>query len=106
MPRKPVSKVIARPTGDVGRAVQRDLDAIAETSPNLATGGLAAMALALAQSIDSPRTSATAKSMCSRALVDALARLTAQIPPKEDHDDQIDDLASRRAHRIATTDNG
>lgn len=88
--------------GDVARAVQRDLDRIAETNPDLATSGLAATAMALAEYIDTPRTSATAASMCARALTDALETLTAQIPEKEDHDDVVDELTRRRTARIAT----
>jgi DNA-binding ferritin-like protein len=83
----------------VATAVQRDLDAIAERAPQLATGALAATALALARSIDSPGTSSTARSMCARALVDVIDHLNALVPEPIRSDDPIAQLLTRRQDR-------
>lgn len=84
----------------VAAAVQRDLDAIAELDEALARSGLAASALALARELDKPKTSATAKANCARALTEQLDRLR-ELAPEEQEGDQLDDLSARRADRLA-----
>lgn len=80
-------------------AVQRDLGAIGEVAPDLASSGIAAAALALAAEIDDPNNSATSKSMCARALREALDRLRELMPPAKERN-KLDDLASRRTKRL------
>lgn len=77
-------------------SVTRDL---ASVPSEMATGGLAAMALALAREIDGEN-SATSKSMCAGQLRDTLDRIRELSPDKEEGD-SLDDLAARRANRIA-----
>lgn len=76
-------------------AVKCDL---AKLTPALEQSGMAAAALALARRIDSPKTSATATSMCARALSETLAELRALMPPEEENDG-VDEIAERRATR-------
>lgn len=75
-------------------AVRRDLEGMGD----LAHGALAASALALAAEMDDPENSATSKSMCARALHDALEQLRELAPPKRETDD-VDDLEAKRAKR-------
>jgi hypothetical protein len=89
-----------RPSLTVRAAVQNDLDDLAKRAPDLATSALAASALALAREIDKPKNSATSKSMCAKALLDVLETLRDLAPPEEEAD-QLDDLSSRRAARLA-----
>lgn len=89
----------AKPDLTAVAAVRRDLADIAKRDPRLAESGLAATALALASELDA-KNSATSKSMCARALVEALEKLRALAPEEEAHD-QLDSLAARRAARIA-----
>jgi hypothetical protein len=104
MTSKPRRPATGRPTTDtVAKAVQRDLDTIAETAPQIANGALAMTALSLAASIDDPDTSPTARSMCARALVDVISKLNDQVPEVAAADDPIDALASRRAKRKAAS---
>ena len=79
----------------VTAAIRRD---IAELPPELATSGLAALALALATQIDDPANSATSKSMCAGQLRDTLRDLR-ELTPADEEADELDDLASRRATR-------
>lgn len=79
--------------------MQRDLDDIAQRNPRLATSGLAASALALAAELDNPN-SATSKSMCARALLETQDRLRELCPPDQE-EDEVDELAARRATRRA-----
>lgn len=81
-------------------AVERDLAAIAKRDEALAESGLAASAVAMAYEIAHPYNSATSKSMCARALVDALERLR-ELAPDEEQKDGVDDLSTRRAARLA-----
>lgn len=81
-------------------AVKRDLAELAKRDKQLAECGHAATALALARELDSPRNSATSKSMCARALSETLDRLRELAPPKRTKDG-IDDLATKRASRRA-----
>lgn len=61
---------------------------------------LGAVALALAREVDAAGNSATSKSMCARALVETLDRLRGLVPAEESADG-LDELASRRAARVA-----
>lgn len=91
---------VARSAGPVEKAVRSDLKRIEKLDPELARGGLAASVVALAQEIDNADNSATSKSMCARALREALDRLLELAPPQE-NDDRIDDLQSRAAIKLA-----
>lgn len=81
-------------------AVERDLEAIAERAPDLTETAEAAAALELAKQLDHPYNSAHSKSLCARALIDALEQLRARAPeaPKGD---RLDDLSAKRAARRA-----
>jgi hypothetical protein len=61
---------------------------------------LAATALALAAELDDAENSATSKSMCAKALMDALEQLRALAPAREESD-QVDEVAARRRDRRA-----
>ena len=86
----------SRESGEVAQAVERDLAKLPE---DLATSGLAALCLALAREIDNPN-SATSKSMCARALLDAQIILR-ELTPTEEEQDDLDDLAARRSARLS-----
>jgi hypothetical protein len=88
--------------GEVEAALQKDLDAIAKTAPDLARSALAMTALALGRSIDAPGTSPTARSMCARALVEVVGKLNDQVPEAVREDDPVDQLAKARAKRTAS----
>lgn len=81
-------------------AVRRDLTEIAKRDPNLAQSALAAAVWSMAEQLDEPGTSAHAKSLCARALLDLLNRMRELLPP-ERKGNALDDLATRRASRIA-----
>ena len=81
-------------------AVDRDLDRLRAVDPVLASGGLALAARALARALDDPGNSATSKSMCAKTLLDMLDRLR-ELTPKAAERDALDDLATRRAARLA-----
>lgn len=82
----------------VVEAVERDLAAIRSRSPEVADSGLAASAVALAYELEDPFVSATAKSMCAKALADAMVRLREWAPPVEEKDG-LDELKARRTAR-------
>lgn len=83
----------------VREAVECDLAEIRRTAPQLADSALAATALALAEEMDGDN-SATSKSMCARALMDALEQLRALAPPRKESDG-IDRIAAQRQKRRA-----
>lgn len=83
---------------DVVDAVERDVDAIRQSAPALADSALAATALSLAYEIEHPYNSATSKSMCAKALMEAMATLRELAPPAEKKD-AIDELAAERKKR-------
>lgn len=85
----------------VVEAAEHDLAKLREVSPELADSAMAATALALAREIDDDDNSATSKSMCARALVDIFEQLRALAPEREEKEDRLVDLATRRAARIA-----
>jgi len=80
-------------------AVTRDLERIAVVAPELAQGAEAFTALALAAEIDG-NNSATSKSMCAKALADLMSELRA-LTPEQEAGDSVDNLAARRAARLA-----
>lgn len=89
----------ARRKGAVEAGVDRDLKAL----PAVVRGGaLAATALVLARELDDVGNSATSKSMCARALSEALDKLRA-VAPEESREDGVDDLAAARAARRSGT---
>lgn len=81
-------------------SVERYLGWVAGRSPELAGSPLAAAVMVLAREIDSEGNSATSKSMCVRALLEAMAELRAQLPAERERDG-VDDLSSRRQRRRA-----
>lgn len=81
----------------VVEATERD---VARLPSALRDSALAASALALAAELDSAGNSATSKSMCAKALLETLDRLRELTPPQEEND-QLDQLAERRARRLA-----
>jgi hypothetical protein len=78
-------------------AVERDL---AKLPADLRDSALAATALVMAKQLDYERTSPTARSMCARVLLDTLDRLR-ELAPEDTKKDKLDDLAGRRAARLA-----
>lgn len=82
-------------------AVARDLDAIRERDAVAADSALAATATRLAYELENPYNSATSKSMCAKALIDALDRLQVQVSDADEEEDRLDELSSRRAARLA-----
>jgi hypothetical protein len=84
----------------VVKALEKDLKEIRRRAPDLADSILVATLYEMARQLDSPKNSATSKSMCAKALLDGLDRLHAQLPVAEEQD-AVDDLAARRARRLA-----
>lgn len=85
--------------------VERDLARLAARDPDLACSGVAMLAVALARDIDDAATSPTARSMCARQLEAALTWLWGRAPVEERRD-SVDDLAARRAARLAGREAG
>jgi hypothetical protein len=83
----------------VSAAVRRDLESIRLRNAELADSALACTALALAREMDDDN-SATSKSMCAKAIIEAMRELRELCPPLEKADG-LDDLASRRLRRFA-----
>jgi hypothetical protein len=81
-------------------AVLADLASLKKRDSELAGSALAMSALTMAYEMSNPYTSATAKSMCAKALTDAMKQLRDLAPPAKEAD-AIDDLADRRAQRLA-----
>ena len=84
----------------VVEALERDLICWAKKNPDVAESTLAAVAFSLAEKLDDPTPSAAMKSMVANSLVAVLTDLRAQLPQDEEKD-AIDDLARRRAERLA-----
>jgi hypothetical protein len=82
--------------GPVVRAVEKELKSLgaATVSPSLA-----ATAVALAHEMDEDN-SATSKSMCAKALIDAVDRIRELAPPKKESN-PVDELRARRTARRA-----
>lgn len=83
---------------NVEEAVRADIARLGDLPVGAAT--LAASALQLAREIDAGRNSATSKSMCARALHEAMEKLIALAPAKR-APDKLDDLAAKRAERLS-----
>lgn len=83
-------------------AVERDISAIRRVDPILADSALAAAALVLAAELDDQENSATSKSMCARALREAMDRLR-ELAPAVSEIDRVDELSSRRGKRRAAS---
>lgn len=81
-------------------AVEADLAAIAERDPDAARSSEAAAAIQLAYELQNPYNSATSKSMCAKALIEALNTVR-ELAPEPEEDDELDDLAEQRAKRRA-----
>jgi hypothetical protein len=96
----PNGGLIAAARTKVIEAVERDVAVLRKASPALADSGLAATAISLAYEIEHPYNSATAKASCAKALMEAIATLRALAPPEE-RKDELDDIAARRAVRLA-----
>lgn len=79
-------------------AVRRELAAIAKRQPAVAESMLAGAALELARQLDSPKNSATSKSMCARALIEVRDKLYELAPP-EPKADAVDKLVTRHSKR-------
>lgn len=90
----------SRRSESVVDAVRRDLESLGRRDEALASCTEAMTALALARSIDHPKTSATARSMCSRALTETMEKLR-ELAPAETEEDGIDELTARRTERRA-----
>lgn len=80
-------------------AVQADLALIRSRDPRVADGAIAAGAVRMAVEIDDPYTSATAKSMCMKALQGAMDRLLELSPPGQEEQGKLHDLKKARAAR-------
>lgn len=83
--------------------VRADIKRITVLAPDMAKSSLALSALALAALIDDPGNSATSRSMCARELRETLVALAAACPEVREADG-VDELAGRRAARIAKPD--
>lgn len=81
--------------GTVEKALTRDLRKL---PAGVRSSALAKSALVLAAQLDDPEVSATAKSMCSRSLIETWDRLAAAGPAKT-KPDRLDDLRGRRERR-------
>ena len=84
----------------VRAGVERDLAAWERRQPGISVSGLASSALALAAQMDDPGTKATAMANCANSLAQVLARIEEGLPAEVTEDD-LDDLAARRARRLA-----
>jgi hypothetical protein len=85
--------------GSVVEALERDLAAVRKRAPAVADSTLAAAAMVLARELDDADNSATSKSMCARALAEALDTLQAAAPDTEETS-KLDELNARRAARL------
>jgi DNA-binding IclR family transcriptional regulator len=107
MPAEAAQELFPEPFGESGwmsviEAAEREVEAIRKRDAALADSALAASAIALAYEIANPYNSATSKSMCAREMRDTLDRLR-ELAPEERKADDLDDLAARRAKRLADT---
>lgn len=79
-------------------AARRDIAAIVKRDKALGESALAASVETLAVEMANPHNSATSKSMCAKALADALKQLRELAPP-EQKADRLDEVAKKREHR-------
>lgn len=82
-------------------AAERDLADLRTRDEALADSALAATVLQLAYELADPYNSATSKSMCAKALLEAMSQLRELAPPTR-KSDRLDDLAARRERRLGT----
>lgn len=85
-------------SGEVAKAVARDLAQLAARDPELARSGLAMTALALGRQVDSAF-NGTAASNAANALVSVLKELR-ELSPAEEESDAFDELTRRRNARL------
>lgn len=96
-PREAAAAVIAQVV-TVTEAVAAELSRLDGLGVEASGSPLGAAAFALAAEIDSPGTSATAKSLCVRALRECLTDLWEQTPDELERN-PLDELRARRASR-------
>lgn len=89
-----------RKLGHMEQAVTDELVRVRKLDKDLASGPLAASALAMARTVDDLANSATSRSMCNRELRECLAELR-ELMPESREADGVDHLAARRAKRLA-----
>lgn len=94
-----LEELLASVDDTVLAAVERDLARVALRDKSAAGSSLAATARTLAREMDDPDTSATAVSLCSKALRETLDRLIELAPV--DRSDRLDELARKRERRRA-----
>jgi hypothetical protein len=95
-PLRPGAVVKARTVTD---ALEQELARLSKRA-HLADSTLAATARALAHELDSSRNSATSKSMCAKAMYDAIDRLY-DLAPEEAQADDVDEIRRKREERRA-----
>lgn len=79
----------------VSEAVVAELIAL-----RMESSSLGASIAVLAAQLDDPKTSATSKSMCAKALKDLLAEVR-ELAGQETGGDRLDELAKRRSKRVS-----
>ena len=85
--------------------VDRELAELRKRDKRLAESGLAEMARALAEGIDSSGNSFTSRSIAAKELRDTMAAIRDLAPVAVKHD-KVDELAKRRADRLAARGSG
>lgn len=98
------SYLFRKPLGQSARAdavsaVEADLELIRLRDPRVADSAIAAGALRMAHEIEDPYNSATAKSMCMKALQQAMDRLLELSPPGQEEKGRLYELKTGRAKR-------
>lgn len=83
----------------VRSAVEAELKALRKRAPDLADSAVAASALVLADELDDTGNSATSKSMCAKALREAMDRLHELAPEKQEATKLVQINARRDARR-------
>lgn len=106
LPVKSAVLLFAEPLGANSRtkvieALERDLANMRKLAPAVADSALAATAVALAYELEDPFNSATAKSMCAKALHAAWKELRELAPPDEEND-SLDALIAGRDARLGS----
>lgn len=96
--------------GSLGRsevleAVERDLAGIRERDPKVASSATAAAAMQMAIELEHPYNSATSKSMCAKALMEAMRELRDLVPPVEKKG-ELHAIKDARAARLADGGSG
>jgi hypothetical protein len=76
----------------VSAAVELELAEMAKRAPGVTDSVLAATARVLADELDSHANSATSKSLCAKAMYEALDRLADLVPPAAEENDPVDRL--------------